>query len=316
MTRKRKPRRIVKSYFNKIAALPVRPIFALLLKVPESWIRVLSEIIAWGFANFAFPLKRMAIKNLRIAYKNTLSDDKIKIIAKESMKNIVRMMSELTIIIRPSYTTKDTPIEGEHHLKEALKGDKGILILGSHVGNFLLLILSLAQKGYPLHYILKESKDENFRDFVRELNKNLGLKPIPVKPRSEATKRSLRALRDREMLWLALDQDTKFGDIGVEFFGVKVGTSRGPAILAQRTESTVLPIYAKREGWLKHTLIVKEPVKLVNSGDKDMDIYKNLKRMNGVLEEEITENPEEWWWVHRRWKRAYRYSDEETKEMS
>jgi KDO2-lipid IV(A) lauroyltransferase len=315
MTRKRKPKRIVKSFFNKIAALPVRPALGLMLKIPESWIRVLSEIIAWGFATFAFPLRRLATRNLHIAYGDTLSDDKIKRIAKESMKNIIRMMAEVTIIIRPDHTTKDTPIVGEHYLKKALKRDRGILILGSHVGNFLLLILSLTQKGYPLHYILKESKDDNFRDFVRGLNKNLGLNPIPVKPRSEATKRSLRVLRNREILWLALDQDTKFGDVGVEFFGVKVGTSRGPTTLAQRTESTVLPIYAKREGWLKHTLVVKEPVVLINSGDKDLDLYNNLKRMNEVLEQEITENPEEWWWVHRRWKRAYKYSDE-VKEAS
>lgn len=304
---KRRPRRIIKSFFNKVAALPVKPFFALMLVIPESWVRAAAKIIGWGFSTFAISLRREAINNIRLVYKDELPPKKIRKLAVESMKNIVRMMAELTIIIRPKYRTDDTPIEGEHYLKEALKKG-GILILGSHVGNFLLLILSLTHKGYPLHYIFKESKDESFKQFVRKLNRDLRLNPISIKPRSEATKNSLRVLRNNDILWVALDQDTKFGDVGVEFFGVKVGTSRGPAILAQRTGATVLPIYIRRDGWLKHTIVVEEPVEMVNSGDRDLDVYNNLKRMNAVLEKEILANPQEWWWVHRRWKRAYRYA--------
>jgi len=310
MSRKRKPKRIVKSYLNKILALPLKPVFYSLLKIPESWVHAIAEITAWGFRTFAFPQKRYAMENLRLAFKDDLSSDEMRGIQKESMKNIVRMMAELTVILRPNFSVESTSIEGENHLKKALKNDKGVLVLGSHVGSFLLLILTLTRKGYPLHYVFKESKDENFNQLLRKLNRDFKLNPIPLKPRSEATKRSLRVLREKEILWLALDQDTKFGDVGVEFFGVKVGTSRGPAILAQRTGAVVLPMYVKRSGWLKHTIIIKEPIELIDTGNKDADVYTNLKKMNEVLEEEILENPHEWWWVHRRWKRAYRYQEQ------
>ena len=68
MTRKRKPKRIVKSFFNKIAALPVKPALALMLKIPELWVRMASKIFAWGFAAFAFPFKNLAIRNLRLLH--------------------------------------------------------------------------------------------------------------------------------------------------------------------------------------------------------------------------------------------------------
>ncbi len=308
MERKRKPKRIVKSYLNKIMALPLKPIIFSLLKIPESWGRSIAEITAWGFSTFAFPQRKYAMENLHLAFKDDLFPDEMRGIAKESMKNIVRMIAELTVILRPNFLAESTSIEGESYLKEVLKSDKGVLVLGSHVGNFLLLILTLTKKGYPFHYVFKESKDQIFKQFLRKLNRDFKLNPIPIKPRSEATKRSLRVLREKEILWLALDQDSRFGDIGVEFFGVKVSTSRGPATLAQRTGAVVLPMYMKRSGWLKHTIIIiKKPIELINTGNKDADIYTNLKKMNTVLEEEIMENPHEWWWVHRRWKRAYRY---------
>ena len=309
MARKRKPKRIVKSYLNRILALLLKPIFFLFLKIPEAWVRIIAEIIAWGFYTFAFPQRRYAMENLRLAFKDNLSPGEMRGIAKESMKNIVRMMAELTVILRPGFSAENTPIKGENYLKEVFKSENGVLILGSHVGNFLLLILTLTKKGYPLHYVFKESKDKNFNRLIYKLNRDLKLNPIPIKPRDEATKRSLNVLREKEILWLALDQDTKFGDIGIEFFGVKVGTSRGPAILAQRTGAIVIPMYTKRSGWLKHTIIIKKPIELINTGNKDADIYTNLKRMNEVLEEEIKENPHEWWWVHRRWKRAHKYQE-------
>jgi len=309
MARKRKPKRIVKSYLNRILALLLKPIFFLFLKIPEAWVRIIAEIIAWGFYTFAFPQKRYAMENLHLAFKDDLSPIEMRGIVKDSMKNIVRMMAELTVILRPGFSAENTPIKGENYLKEVFKSENGVLILGSHVGNFLLLILTLTKKGYPLHYVFKESKDKNFNRLIYKLNRDLKLNPIPIKPRDEATKRSLNVLREKEILWLALDQDTKFGDIGIEFFGVKVGTSRGPAILAQRTGAIVIPMYTKRSGWLKHTIIIKKPIELINTGNKDADIYTNLKRMNEVLEEEIKENPHEWWWVHRRWKRAHKYQE-------
>lgn len=252
--------------------------------------------------------------NLRIVYKDTRSDKELKAIAKESMINIIRMVVELTVICRPPHTAaKETRIEGEEHLARILKQGKPVLMLGSHVGNFLMAILTLTVHGYPVHYIFKQPQSGSIADFIVKLNRDMKLNPIPLKPRSEATKRSLSTLRKNGILWIALDQNVREGDVGVEFFGIKAATARGPAILAQRTGAVVLPVYARRQGWLKHTIVIREPIELEHSGDKDKDIYNNLKRFNAVIEQEVLENPGEWWWLHERWKRAGRYVEQTPK---
>ena len=252
--------------------------------------------------------------NLRTAYKDTRSHRELKAIARESMINIFRMIVELAVICRPPFTiVKETPIEGEQHLARVLKQGKPVLMLGSHVGSFLMAIFTLTLRGYPIRYIFKQPQSGSIADFIIKLNRDMKLDPIPLKPRSEATKQSLATLRNKGILWIALDQNVREGDVGVEFFGIKAATARGPAILAQRTGAVVLPVYARRQGWLKHTIVIGEPIELEHSDDKDKDIYNNLRRFNSVIEREVLENPGEWWWIHERWKRAHRY-DQETLE--
>ncbi len=300
----------IKAFFSRIISFPARPLFYLMSNIPSPVVKMVAEIFGSLFWHFGFPWRKMATENLRLIYKDSLSKKELTMIAKESMKNIVRMMVEGIIIYRPPYTViENTPIEGEEYLKEALKKGKGVLALGSHVGHFLLLICVLSRKGYPFSFIFKEPNVKNFNDFVWSIMKNLKLDPIPLKPRSVATKRSISTLRKNGILWLALDQGTRDGYVGVEFFGIKTATARGPAILSTRTGAAVIPMYVKRSGWLKHKVIIEKPVDLEITGDKEADIYNNLKKFNSIIESEIMTNPEEWWWIHNRWKRSYEYQE-------
>ena len=131
-----------------------------------------------------------------------------------------------------------------------------------------------------------------------------------MKPKSIAAKKALRVLKKNGMLWVALDQSTREGAMGVEFFGVKTATAQGPAVLAMKTNSIILPMSMRRNGFLDHTLIVREPLELPTTTIDRESIYSNLLMMNGLIEKEILLNPEEWWWFHRRWKRAHRYTQE------
>lgn len=299
--------RKIKDFFTKIVSFPAKPLFHLMSKLPSPVVNLVAEIFGYLFWHFGFPWRKMALENLKLIYKDILPKKELKRIAKESMKNIVRMMVEGAIIYRPPYAViEDTPIEGEEYLKEALEKGKGVLALGSHVGHFLLLICVLSWRGYPFSFILKEPREKKFNEFLWVIMRDLKLDPIPLKPRSKATKRSISTLRKNGILWLALDQGTRDADVAVEFFGIKTATSRGPAILSTRTGAVVLPMYVKRSGWLKHKIIIEKPVDLEITGDKEADIYNNLKKFNSIIESEIMTNPEEWWWLHNRWKRSYK----------
>ncbi len=300
--------RKLRRFGSAIASVPARPLFYLIMRMPDPVAHAAAEILGRFFWIVGVPWRRLSMKNLRIVYKDTLPERELKAIAKESMINVIRMMVEMTVFCRPPYTkVRKTRIQGEDYLKEILKQGRPVLMLGSHVGNFLVLIMALTLRGYPIHYVFKQPEAKNFQDFIIELNRDMGLNPVPLKPRSEAIKRSIGALRKKEILWIALDQNTREGDVGVEFFGVKAATARGPAVLALRTGAVVVPVYVRRDGWLRHTIIIKEPIELEYTGDKEQDVDRNLKRFSAVIEKEVLENPTEWWWLHERWKRAHRY---------
>lgn len=295
----------------QLVSWPTKMFFYLVLLMPGGVIHAVAEILGWLFWHLGFYWRKQAMKNLRFVYQDRLPEKELRRIARESMKNVVRVMCELIAIPRHMETVfKDMTIKGEEHLKKAMSSGNGVIALGNHVGNFIYMIVGLTQMGYPVSYIFKEPEDKNISTFLGDIIRRLNLSPIPLHPRKRAIKKSFVWLKQKGILWLALDQDARKGDVGVEFFGIKAATPQGPAVLAMKTGSTVLPMYAKRKGWLKHEVIILPPLKMVNTGDKEADKYTNLKRMNEVTEKMILDNPEEWWWIHRRWKRAYRYQDE------
>jgi len=297
-----------RTFSIQIVSWPAKLLFYLIFKMPEVVIRALAEVFGWMFWFFGFHWRKQALKNLRFVYKDKLPHKELKRIAKASMKNIVRQICELIVIPRHQNTVfSEMIISGEDHLKKAISDGSGVIGLGNHVGNFIYMIVGLTLKGYPVSYMFKEPEDKNMKEFLWNLKRRMNLNPIPLHPRQQAIKKSFVWLKKKGLLWLALDQDARKGDVGVEFFGVKAATPQGPAVLATKTGATVLPMYVKRRGWMKHEVIIWPSIAMVNTGDKEADKYTNLKKMNEITEKMILDNPEEWWWIHRRWKRAYRY---------
>lgn len=310
MAQTKKHRRILKKILS-VLSLPGVPVLMIMTRLPEPVVWALSEVSARSFAAFGFAWKKTVTNNLDLVYGATKSYEEKKRIAKKSMQNVIRMFLECPALFhKPDKYIKTVNIEGEENIRKALEQGRGVLVLGCHVGHFLLLINVLNMKGYPISYIYKETKNERFRTYTKRVIEALRLNAIPMKPKSVAAKRALRVLKNNGMLWVALDQSTREGAMGVEFFGVKTATSQGPAVLAMKTNSLILPISMRRNGFLDHTLIVREPLELPSTMIDTESIYTNLLLMNGLIENEILLNPEEWWWFHRRWKRANKYAQE------
>jgi len=315
MKRKR-IRKKLSTFFANVFSLMVTPLFVISTKLPRLIIIFLGELFADLFWKIGIPWKKMAINNLMLVYRDTLTKKELRKIAKVSMKNIFRMFWEGPIIYKPPYTLiKSTPIEGEEYLTRALEQGNGVLALGNHIGHFPLLLCVLTGKGYPVSFVYKEPKNQSVRRLTTKIMKDLHLDTIPLKPRHVVIKRSLETLRKNGILWIALDQNARGGgEIGVEFFGKKVATAKGPAVLSMRTGAVVIPFYAKRNGWFKHTVVIEEPVILDSTDNREQDAYTNTLKFNAIIERLILKNPTEWWWVHNRWKKAQRYVEEDVTE--
>src|ERR1044072_1882350 len=137
-------------------------------------------------------------------------------------------------------------LEGEEHLKRAREMQKGVLAVSAHLGSFTLIGARLAAAGYPFSVIVKQPADKHFAQRIDHYRAQLGIHTISAKPRREAAREILKALRKNRIVLIIADA-LKSGDIMVDFFQGKAPAPRGPATLALRTGAVTLPMFAVRE---------------------------------------------------------------------
>jgi len=112
----------------------------------------------------------------------------------------------------------------------------------------------------------------------------------------------LKGLKNKELIGILLDQNThRNAGVFVDFFGPPACTNEGLALLALRTETPVIPLFCMREGD-RFRVEFGSALPLVRTGDKGRDIKINTRQYNRALEEIIRRYPEQWFWVHQRWK--------------
>ena len=140
--------------------------------------------------------------------------------------------------------------------------------------------------------------------YLADLASTAGIRVIPDKPSRVCVQQSIRCLKENGILFLLTDLNVSRGGVYVDFFGQMVPTFKGPVVLAMRTGAPVLPVFIVREGVSRHRLIIEPPVDLDLTGDKDRDIFTYLSRLSAISESYIRRYPDQWWWIHRRWRKA------------
>jgi len=296
---------------QRIAAIPSILALFLSFQLPAPILRAIAHIggrLAW---HLGFGLRKTVMDNLRIVYGDSKSEEELRYIGRLSMRHVVASFIEFCILYRPPYErVMEIPISGEEHLSRALENNRGVLAVTCHVGNLFLMTAALTRRGYPVSFVFKESSNPALKEFMRNNFIRMEVSPIYVKPRKEASLKSLNTLKNKGVLVVAMDQDTRSTAAGVEFFGVVVPTASRPMQMAMETGATVIPIYMERHGWMKHEIMIQEPLPISGSADNDSDVAKNLRLVNEFIERTVLENPRDWWWLHRRWKRAGKFAEQ------
>jgi len=194
-------------------------------------------------------------------------------------------------------------IEGADHMDEALKAGLGVLVLGFHYSNWettgiisLLLNREIVALARPL------KKNPGLDRFLIELRVATGLTIIPNR---DTARDVLRLLKENRIVALLGDQREKRSKaVWVELFGQQVPTSKGIVMIAMKTGAPMIPVYSRRDGFLRYTFFCREPVQIERKGAPVEElIARNARRVNEVLEEIVREHPDEWFLVHRRFGR-------------
>jgi KDO2-lipid IV(A) lauroyltransferase len=193
-------------------------------------------------------------------------------------------------------------VEGAEYLDEALKNKKGVICVGAHLGNFLLLALRLSLKGYPCNMIVKDADNPVVAEIWHNLMRGAGVQWIPARPRIRAVSDSLKWLRNGGILFFYADQHKKDG-VYVEFFGRPAGTVEGPALLHLKTGATILCAFIIRLGRKKHKIVITPPIPATKTGNREEDVHQITQAFTKTIEDFIRRYPEQWWWPHKRWKK-------------
>jgi len=252
-------------------------------------------------------MRRSAMSTLSIAFGREKSQEELQKICKDCFYNAGRGVIELgAFMARPALIKSTFSFEGNsrENLDAAFQEGRGVIGISAHFGNFPLMLLYLSQMGYPTNAIIRPSRDEIVEKDFQAARSRLGLKTVHSYPREACVTQSLKALRDKELLVVLLDQNTgsKSG-VYVDFFGQKAGTATGPIIFAMRTGAPLLPIFTLRNGDSDtHTVVIEKHFYLEQKATDEETIQYNVQKLTNIIEGYIRKYPHEWGWMHRRWK--------------
>ncbi|MCX5811799.1 MAG: lysophospholipid acyltransferase family protein [Proteobacteria bacterium] len=280
-----------------------------IVKTLQQIIRILPEHLqrATGvfFGKLAFFIlkgrRNIAISNIRRAF-GSLNHEEIKGIAKRCFEKLgVNFVEMLTIpyIPRSEYGSRFTT-ENRHHIDDALKQNKGVIVLIFHFTNWEIMGVASASLSSDIVVLARPLKKHIYiNKFLNSLRSSTGLKVIS---NADTAKDVMRYLKSNSIVAILADQREKRSrGVFVELFGVKVPTSKGIAAIGMKTGAPVIPMYFVREGFLRYRVVWNEPIEMERKGDIDELIYLNTRKINAFLETIILKHPDEWFWVHRRW---------------
>jgi KDO2-lipid IV(A) lauroyltransferase len=267
----------------------------------KAWLSLcgLLGFIAYFFSGQS---RQRAITHLTMAFGQEKSPDEIRAICRrmfvmlgKNSGDVLRARHVETLAQLRTFLS----VEGFENYEHAAAKGKGVIFLACHLGAFDLQVFEMALRGLKPNIIGTPLKDQRLNDLLFNYRNAHGAVAVE---RGKETMRLLRTLKTGGLVALLIDQDTKVKSRFVNFFGIPASSPVGAALLALKTGAPVVPtyIYLGDDG-CQHMFLLPE-IPLVVTGDEETDMIANTQRYNKFIEDRVREHPEQWVWMHERWK--------------
>ncbi|MDD5492088.1 MAG: lysophospholipid acyltransferase family protein [bacterium] len=188
---------------------------------------------------------------------------------------------------------------GREHLDAALAKGKGVVFLGAHFGNWELLGIALTAVGYKISVIARPLDNPLLDKIVTNIRAKFGTR---IMANSNSIKDVIRVLRKNESIGILMDQNLYENATFVDFFGELAATTPIIPLLAQKTGVAIVPIRMLRLNNNMFKVIIEPELVLKDIPDRQEYVRVNTRLCNEVIERWIKLDPEQWFWVHNRWK--------------
>jgi KDO2-lipid IV(A) lauroyltransferase len=268
--------------------------------------RPMARSVGAGFAGAAYavrtPLRRAAMVNLQLAFPQW-SDGQRKRAVRRMIQQIGWMAGEFSQF--PRYTRDKIEriviVDGQENFDAAQRRGKGVLFLTGHMSAWEVAPFAHALYGHPLHFLVRPIANRRLDALINGYRCLSGNRPIE-KNRSART--ILKVLGEGGTVGILSDHNSSIEEgVFVPFFGVLASTTSGLARIALRTDAAVVPGFLCWDDALRKYRLRFEPaVALARSGDEEADVVENTARFTQVIEAYVRAHPDQWLWVHKRWK--------------
>lgn len=268
--------------------------------------RPMARFVGSTFAFLAYrirtPLRRTAMFNLKLAFPDW-TDAKRKQVIRGMVRQIGWMAGEFSQF--PRYTRKKIEqivvLDGFENFDAARRRGKGVLFLTGHMSAWELAPFVHALFGYPLHFLVRPITNRRVDALINKYRCLSGNRPIE---KNRSARAILRILSEGGTVGILSDHNALLEEgVFVNFFGIPASTTSGLARIALWTEAAVVPGFLSWDkGRHKYRLRFEPAVEIARTGNEEADIVENTARFTRAIEDYIRAHPEQWLWVHKRWK--------------
>jgi KDO2-lipid IV(A) lauroyltransferase len=244
--------------------------------------------------------RRVVLENLRLAFADKTESER-RAIARATYRRLGEMVPEF---LRVPYLSAEQlgeifEYQGWENLERARALGRGVIACTGHFGHFDLLAAAHNLRGVPVTII---SRAMRFAPWTRT-RARAGVEDIVVR-NGRTLSAAVKALRAGRVLGYVIDQNEPTERaIYPSFFGVPAATSATPAVLSRRTGAPAIFVLSLPLPDGRHRVIIEGPLFPPSTGDRARDTLAFMQDLNDRLEAWIRRHPEQWYWLHRRWKR-------------
>jgi len=270
--------------------------------LPRPWARLVGYILAGAVYHLHPRLRRVGLRNLEIALPELPLKERRRIV-RGVFRSLGRLLAEFCLF--PKYSrdmvSRVAVYEGFENFDAAHRRGKGVLFLTAHLGAWEVGSFVHSVHGHPLRIVVRPLDNPHVNAMVERYRTLHGNQTFS---KADFARGLLSAMKGGETVGLLMDQNmTPPQGVFVPFFGVQACTASGIARMALHTDAAVIPAFTIWDEVLrKYRVHFDPPLTLVRSDNAEADVVANTALFNNVLEQYVRKYPDQWLWVHRRWK--------------
>lgn len=270
--------------------------------LPFRWMGFLGRVFGLLVFKLAKKEREKTIRNIRTAFPKDMTWPQAEKLARSVWIRLGWNLFEVARWVPMSQeevVSQVVRVRGWEHMENALARQKGVIIVSGHLGNWELMGAYFASKT-PTVAVAQKLYDPRFDDLVTWMRSEK-LK-IPMIKRGLALRGILEALKNNNAICALVDQDTGNDGVFVPFFGKLAWTQSGVARIAYKTGAALVPAFVVRGVDGRFEMHVEREIEVPRTGDAEKDILETVRRYTEVIESYVKAYPDQWVWMHERWK--------------